>query len=95
MTEMQRIVLAKHRPSGSRKPLEIHYGAAGAQARGPVTGGMSGGKRNVIGAHSSSYGVYRALAIASGDLSPVHRPDLALTRPSTDIGPFEQWEGED
>jgi len=51
--------------------------------------------RNVIGAHSGSYGVYRALAVASGDLNPLHRPDLSLTRPSVDIGPFPQWEGED
>ncbi|MGB0905154.1 MAG: GTP cyclohydrolase II, partial [Mangrovicoccus sp.] len=65
------------------------------QARGPVIGGMSGGQRNVIGAHSGSYGVYRALAIASGALDPVHRPDLTHTRPSADIGPFPQWEGED
>ncbi|MEO1548960.1 MAG: GTP cyclohydrolase II [Pseudomonadota bacterium] len=95
MTNLRHIVLATHPPSGSRKPPEINWGAPGAQTRGPVIGGMSGGQRNVIGAHSGSYGVYRALSIASGDLSPVHRPDLALTRPSIDIGPFPQWEGED
>lgn len=95
MTDIRHIVLATHPPTGSRKPPEIQWGADHAQARGPVIGGLSGGKRNVIGAHSGSYGVYRALAVASGDLSPVHRPDLSLTRPSVDIGPFPQWQGED
>ena len=95
MADPRHIVLTSHPPTGSRRPPEIHWGAAGAQARGPVIGGMSGGSRNVIGAHSGSYGVYRALAIATGQLTSVHRPDLTHTRPSTDIGPFPQWEGED
>lgn len=95
MAAPRHIVLTSHPPSGSRKPPEIRWGAPGAQARGPVIGGMSGGSRNVIGAHSGSYGVYRALAIASGQLSPVHRPDLSHTRPAVDIGPFPQWEGAD
>lgn len=94
MADTRHIVLTSHPPSGSRKPPEINWGAPGAQARGPVIGGMSGGQRNVIGAHSGSYGVYRALAIASGQLDPVHRPDLTHTRPSTQIGPFQQWDGE-
>lgn len=95
MADPRHIVLTSHPPSGSRKPPEIHWGAPAAQARGPVIGGMSGGQRNVIGTHSGSYGVYRALAIATGDLKSVHRPDLTHTRPSTDIGPFQSWEGED
>ncbi|MBE3637905.1 GTP cyclohydrolase II [Mangrovicoccus algicola] len=95
MSETRHIVLTSHPPTGSRKPPEIRWGAPGAQARGPVIGGMSGGQRNVIGTHSGSYGVYRALAIATGQLKSVHRPDLTHTRPSVDIGPFPQWEGED
>ncbi len=95
MADPRHIVLTSHPPSGSRKPPELQWGAPGAQARGPVIGGMSGGSRNVIGAHSGSYGVYRALAIASGQLDPVHRPDLRNTRPAVDIGPFPQWGGED
>ncbi|MEM6423118.1 MAG: hypothetical protein AAF698_11035, partial [Pseudomonadota bacterium] len=95
MAEPRHIILTSHPPTGSRRPPEIAWGAPAAQMRGPVIGGMSGGGRNVIGAHSGSYGVYRALAIASGQLDPVHRPDLTHTRPSTDIGPFPQWEGED
>ncbi|MEM0987284.1 MAG: GTP cyclohydrolase II [Pseudomonadota bacterium] len=95
MADTRHIVLTSHPPSGSRKPPEINWGAPGAQMRGPVIGGLSRDSRNVIGAHSGSYSVYRALSIASGDLDPVHRPDLTHTRPSTDIGPFPQWEGED
>ncbi|MEM6487364.1 MAG: GTP cyclohydrolase II [Pseudomonadota bacterium] len=95
MAELRHIVLTSHPPSGSRRPPEITWGAPAAQMRGPVVGGMAHDSRNVIGAHSGSYGVYRALAIASGQLDPVHRPDLTHTRPSTDIGPFPQWEGED
>ncbi|MEL6264341.1 MAG: GTP cyclohydrolase II [Pseudomonadota bacterium] len=93
MAEPRHIVLTSHPPTGSRRPPAIDWGAAGAQGRGPVIGGLSGAARNVIGAHSGGYGVYRALAIASGKLDPVHRPDLSDTRPSTDIGPFPQWEG--
>lgn len=94
MAQLRHIVLASHPPSGSRKPRDISWGAPGAQSRGPVIGGMSGGARNVIGAHSGSYSVYRALAVASGQLSPLHKPDLTHTRPSVDIGPFPQWEGD-
>ncbi|MEM1345004.1 MAG: GTP cyclohydrolase II [Pseudomonadota bacterium] len=95
MTEFRHIVLTSHPPSGSNKPPEIHWGAPAAQLRGPLIGGLSRANRNVIGAHSGSYSVYRALSIASGALSPVHKPDLTHTRPSTDIGPFPQWQGED
>lgn len=95
MADPRHIVLTSHPPTGKRKPPELNWGAPGAQARGPVIGGMSGGQRNVIGTHSGSYGVYRALAIATGQLTSVHRPDLTHTSPSTGIGPFPQWEGED
>jgi len=47
--------------------------------------------RNVIGTHSGSYSVYRALAVASGALSPEHRADLTNTAPTDVIGPYPQW----
>lgn len=47
--------------------------------------------RNVIGTHSGSYSVYRALAVASGALSPEHRADLTNTAPTDVIGPYAQW----
>ena len=41
----------------------VAWGASSAQARGPVVGAVSdGAHRNVIGAHSGSYALYRALA---------------------------------
>lgn len=47
--------------------------------------------RNVIGTHSGSYSVYRALAVAAGALSPAHRADLTNTAPTDAVGPYPQW----
>jgi GTP cyclohydrolase II len=45
----------------------------------------------VIGTHSGSYSVYRALAVAAGALSRDHRADLTNTSPTDHIGPYPQW----
>lgn len=85
------IVLTSH-PAGGRKPAPIKWGARVPRARGPVIGTLSDPvRRNVIGAHSGSYALYRALAIASGTLSALHKPDLTDTAPAESIGPFPQW----
>jgi GTP cyclohydrolase II len=47
--------------------------------------------RNVIGAHSGSYAIYRALAVASGALAPDHKPDLTDTDPAAAIGAHAHW----
>jgi GTP cyclohydrolase II len=47
--------------------------------------------RNVIGTHSGSYSVYRALAVAAGALKRNHRADLTNTAPTDAIGPHPQW----
>jgi GTP cyclohydrolase II len=47
--------------------------------------------RNVIGTHSGSYSVYRALAVAAGALRREHRADLTNTTPTDTIGPYPQW----
>jgi GTP cyclohydrolase II len=47
--------------------------------------------RNVIGTHSGSYSVYRAVSVAAGRLDPAHVPDLTNTSPVTKIGPHKQW----
>ncbi len=61
-------------------------------SRGPVIGTVSKlGSRNVIGSHGGSYAVYRALAVSSGTLDPIRRPDLTNTHPAAIIGPFPQW----
>jgi GTP cyclohydrolase II len=48
-------------------------------------------QRNVIGTHSGSYGVYRALAVAAGALLRGHKPDLTNTMPTDPIGPYPSW----
>jgi GTP cyclohydrolase II len=70
----------------------IHWGAPTAAERAPVIGTTSTrAHRNVIGTHSGSYSVYRALAIAAGALAPDHRADLTNTAPTDVIGPYPQW----
>jgi hypothetical protein len=79
---------------GHRMPgrFPIRWGAASARERGPVIGTVtSGADRNAIGAHGGSYSLYRALAISSGALNPISRPDLTDTAPVIGIGPFAQW----
>ncbi len=84
------IVLTSHPATGARKPLPIHWGAPTAKERGPVIGTVTHpGHRNVIGTHSGSYSVYRALAVAAGQLDPDHVPDLTNTSPADHIGPLQ------
>lgn len=71
---------------------EIRWGAATAQARGPVVAGLDAGSaRNAIGVHGGPYSIYSALAVATGVLAEGHRPDLTNTQPSATIGPFDSW----
>ncbi len=92
MSETKHIVLTSHPPKGVSKSLAINWGATTAKQRGPVIGSMSAPEqRNVVGVHSGAYGLYRALAIASGKLDPIHRQDLTNTSPPVGIGPFGQW----
>lgn len=83
------IVLTSH-PTPGRKPLAINWGAKDPLERGPVIGSTTE-HRNVIGAHSGSYAVYRALAVAAGRLKSDHVPDLTNTAPADPIGPHPQW----
>jgi len=70
----------------------IHWDATTALERGPVVGTTTTrAHRNVIGTHSGSYSVYRALAVAAGALNREHRADLTNTSPTDDIGPYPQW----
>lgn len=72
--------------------LPLTWGAATAAERGPVVGTTTRrAHRNVIGTHSGSYSVYRALAVAAGALDPRHRADLTNTSPTDAIGPYPQW----
>ncbi len=99
MSEIKRpakhIVLTSH-PRDGEKRLPISWGAADPRERGPVIGTLTDpAQRNVIGAHSGSYALYRALAIAAGSLSPLHKPDLTDTAPAEALGPHPQWSDPD
>ena len=86
------IRLTSHPGQGASGAPAIHWGAADALERGPVVGSTTNrSQRNVIGSHSGSYGVYRALAVAAGNLVKGHRADLTNTAPTDVIGPYEQW----
>jgi GTP cyclohydrolase II len=86
------IRLTSHPAPGAKLAFPIHWGAATARERGPVIGTVSRPQdRNVIGTHGGSYSVYRALAVSSGALNPLKRPDLHNTHPAAQIGPFDQW----
>jgi GTP cyclohydrolase II len=86
------IKLTSHPGGHGPPPVPIQWGAASARDRGPIIGSLTEPeKRNVIGTHSGSYAVYRAVAIASGTLSSDHRPDLTDTSPTDVIGPHPSW----
>jgi GTP cyclohydrolase II len=72
----------------------LRWGAPSAAERGPVIASRDPALRNAIGAHAGGYGVYRALAIASGALPPDHRPDLTDTAPADLIAAHPQWTGD-
>ena len=88
--KLTHIKLTSHPEGGSTQAYPIKWGATDALSRGPLIGSQSHPEqRNVIGAHSGSYAVYRALAIAAGDLSPVHVPDLTDTAPAMPTNTLE------
>jgi GTP cyclohydrolase II len=78
--------------AGGFGALPIRWGAPTATERGPIVGTTTKrAHRNVIGTHSGSYSVYRALAVAAGALNPQHKADLTNTSPTDLIGPYPQW----
>jgi GTP cyclohydrolase II len=86
------IRLTSHPGQGSGGAPALRWGAATAAERGPVVGTTTNrSQRNVIGTHSGSYGVYRALAVAAGNLVKGHVADLTNTAPTDLIGPHPQW----
>lgn len=88
----EHIRLTSHPEPGAKLRFPVQWGAATARERGPIIGTVSQPQdRNVIGSHGGSYAVYRALAVSSGALDPIRRPDLTNTYPAATIGPFEQW----
>ncbi|ESA38795.1 gtp cyclohydrolase ii [Leptolyngbya sp. Heron Island J] len=86
------IVLTSHPGHSGQDSIEIKWGEADPYERGPIIATLGNrAHRNVIGTHSGGYAVYRALAIASGDLEHDHRADLTDTAPTVSIGPHPSW----
>ena len=86
------ITLTSHPTGAKRNAPKIAWGAASPVERGPVVGSFTEPlHRNAIGAHSGSYALYRALAVAAGQLSTEHRPDLTYTDPAEDFPPQPSW----
>ena len=89
---MAHIRLNTHPSQGGQAAPPVIWGARDPKIRGPVVGTVGdASKRNAIGVHSGSYGIYRALAIAAHELKADHRPDFTNTSPAERIGPFESW----
>ncbi|MBK9136295.1 MAG: GTP cyclohydrolase II [Betaproteobacteria bacterium] len=86
------IRLTSHPGQGPTGAPPLVWGAADAATRGPIVGTTTNrSQRNVVGTHSGSYGVYRALAVAAGNLVRGHRADLTNTAPTDPIGPHPAW----
>jgi GTP cyclohydrolase II len=86
------IRLTSHPGGTGRSRFPIHWGSPDVRARGPVVATSNAGvNRNAIGAHGGAYSIYRALAISSGALDPIVRPELNNTYPAAELGPHPQW----
>ena len=86
------IRLTSHPEAGLPVRFPVDWGSRDARTRGPIVGSVTEpGDRNAIGTHGGSYSLYRALAVSSGALNPIQRPDLSDTAPVVDLGPHPQW----
>jgi len=89
-----RVLLTTYPDQHGINPHPLQWGAADPSVRGPVIPSRLASTikhRNAIGAHSGSYSIYRALAIAMGTLSPTHKPDYSQTEPPVPIPPQPSW----
>ncbi|KAG8948966.1 Uracil-regulated protein 1 [Tulasnella sp. 424] len=90
----QRVIITTYPDQSGIKPVPITWGAANPADRGPVLCSRQNNSikaRNAIGAHSGSYSIYRALAIAIGTLDPHHKPNYSLTEPPVEIPFVPAW----
>lgn len=91
-TAMDYISLTTHDGHFDSNPIAMNWGNPDPAVRGPVIATVKhGGQRNAIGAHGGGYCIYTALAVASGALNPGHIPNLKLTEPTDQFGPFPSW----
>ena len=91
MNRQGHIRLTSH-PEPGEVRFPVTWGAADPVRRGALIGTVTRpADRNVIGAVGGAYSLYRALAVSSGALNPLARPDLHNTHPPVAIGPHPQW----
>eukprot|EP00903_Cladosiphon_okamuranus_P019271 g17715.t2 len=84
--------LTTHSANFLADPIDMKWAEEDPELRGPILATTRHPtQKNAIGAHSGSYCVYKALAVACGKLDPFYLPKLAATRPVCDIGPFPAW----
>lgn len=87
-----RIIRSRSARKHSSISPKLRWGERSALDRGPVVGTLvNPNHRNVIGTHGGSYGIYRALSVASGELDPRHQPLFEHTEPLITIAPNEAW----
>ncbi|MFZ8933014.1 MAG: GTP cyclohydrolase II [Bacteriovoracaceae bacterium] len=86
------IILATHHKQIYNESISLDWGSKDPKTRGPIVGTLNSREhRNVIGTHSGSYTVYRALSMAQGNYDKYHTPDLKNTQGSFKIGPHPSW----
>ncbi|KAG5183467.1 GTP cyclohydrolase N terminal-domain-containing protein [Tribonema minus] len=90
--KMDFINLTTHSGNFFADPIPLKWEEEDPELRGPVVATTQHPmQRNAIGAHSGSYCIYKALAVACGKLDPNYLPKLHMTRPVFNIGPFPTW----
>lgn len=90
--KLTHIKLTSHPDKHGAEVLPINWGEKDPKKRGPIIATLTKPEeRNVLGTHSGSYSVYRALAVAAGSLDPEHKPDLTNTMPAEILPEQEEW----
>lgn len=86
------IRLTSHPGQHGQQLIPIQWGQIDPQRRGPIIATVTNPRyHNVIGTHSGAFAIYRALAVAAGQLDPAYIPDFTDTAPLEAIGPFPSW----
>ena len=86
------VKISTHPSNFGVDPEPLEWGERDPLKRGPVVATVSKpGMRNSIGAHSGTYSVYRAVALAVQAAPADFRPDFTNTLPPVKIGPFDSW----
>jgi len=91
-TKAEHIPLTTHTDAFGVDPVPISWGHPNPEVRGPVICTVRhSAQRNAIGAHQGSYCIYTGLAVAAKKLDPDYIPNLKLTSPVFNIGPYPSW----